>query len=148
LDTVDSAQLSIVDGIVFDKSASVKTRATALEFMFDHTQGFEFLQASEFEGQSSKLGKKATRKRPPAGYASSDLSRHRDMMLAIETLVEFIEEYAKPSPDESVGPVDGSNFLGVVYPLATLLVEAFHTLPPHYTGMILSSSALFLTRFD
>lgn len=124
LDEVDSGAISQVDAIVFDSECSANMRAAALLFMMEHTEGFEFLLASSSTElgtttSSAKHGKKKDTKRP-----ASNLGARRNVLLALETLTEFMDDVYK-----SKGPAAEDIDDEYIHNMSQLLVSAFEALP-------------------
>jgi hypothetical protein len=140
LDEVDLSALNSVDGVVFNADVGVETRAEALLFMMDHTQGFEFLEAPAAVASSSSTSAAASAssksRRGQGGKEESEtnLARRRDAMLAMETIVEFIDDHAKLGAFPATDMRGIFNVTAVVRPMTDLLVEAAEELPDAHIG--------------
>lgn len=141
LDEVEADTIGQVDAVVFEQSCSVEVRAEALLFMMEHTEGFEFLLTStqnrmtpETATKRKKIGKKDT---TPESIAT--LESRRNILLALETLTEFMDEfYQHGTAPQSDAEIDQGRLNG----MADMLVKAFEALPKP-----MSSECLKLTVY-
>lgn len=134
LDEVDLSSLNSVDGVVFNAEVGVETRAEALQFMMDHTQGFEFLENPQAPSATASKNRKGQTGKDDS---DSNLARRRDAMLAVETLIEFIDDHAKLGSASSIARGGDSgvyHVTAVVGSMTDMLVEAIEELSDAHAG--------------
>ena len=131
LDEVDGEAIAAVDGVVFDPGCPAAVRSQALLFMMEHTEGFEFLLAgsvadgsSQPEHTTKRSAKSSAKKKRVSGPG---LESRRNVLLALETLAEFIEDAHQTV---EAGDEEGRG----VQRMAALLVQAFEGLPEPISG--------------
>lgn len=136
LDAVDTSQISLVDRVVFDKSASPAIRTEALSFMMEHTTGFDFLLKLD-KGNQASSGRSSKKQSSLAGPSKLDnsLEDHADVLCAIETVVEFFEDVCHNDSDGGTQELTSD----VLYPMAEMLVDAFDGLPRMSSGSAIVS---------
>ena len=140
LDGVDTAVLNSVDAIVFDGDSSLEMRKEALMFMMDHTEGFDFLVPVENADTASVPKSKKSTKKQSLDDSTGNLARRRLSTLALETLVEFVEEHAHIAlqalkSDSLPGETSVMyKITGVLFPMAVQLIEAIESISASHMG--------------
>jgi hypothetical protein len=109
----------------------------------DHTEGFDFL-TSNVENVDTEVNQKSRKnaKKQSSDDTADNLARRRFTILALETLVEFIEEHAQVGlQTANTGSVSGETadnkmykITSVLYPMAVQLVEAVESISSSHTG--------------
>jgi hypothetical protein len=152
LDEVDGEAISRVDGVVFDQGYPCSVRAEALRFMMEHTEGFEFLLASPggksapapaaaaaAASSSNGSNRRKSSSKSDAMAAPASLEARRSVLLALETLTEFMDDvYRQSQAGSAAEGVDGQ----CLHRMAGLLVEAFAALPAPMSALLCDWDAM------
>lgn len=140
MDTLAEESLDKLDDLVFDSALSLRVRREAMQFVMDHTEGFDVeIAPSGATGLSSKKDKKKGGDASSSGADQSFAARRRNALL-LESLTEFIEHHLLTAEDAEV-PLDGAEaelvLIQEVQTMTALVAEACEDLPSNQ-GSILS----------
>ncbi len=138
MDSLPEEQLDKLDDVVFDSAFSLRLRREAMQFVMDHTEGFDF----EAEGSGAGSGVGAGKKSKTTSAGDQAFANRRRNALLLESLTEFIEHHLllpeNDDDDEELGRADAEAMMvQEIKAMTAMLTEACDDLPSKQ-GAILS----------
>jgi len=137
MDSLPEESLDKLDDLVFDSALSLRVRREAMQFVMDHTEGFDVETAT-----SGAAGKKDRKGKGGSGDASTEQSfatRRRNALL-LESLTEFIEHHLL-TPEDAEVPLEGADaevvLIQEIQTMTALVAEVCEDLPSNQ-GSVLS----------
>lgn len=128
----------MVDAVVFEKESSTSARTEALLFMMEHTEGFEFLLANlsgQLTDPNNVSAKSKNKQQSRLSSTSSTLETRRNVLLAVETITEFIEDaYRQSVTSGNESDVEVALDNDLLQLMVERLVDAFLALPLPISG--------------